>query len=246
MLQADSNRACLRLCNGLTRIRWATYWGSNWMQRAPPTLAFHPLTEQRWADFVRLFGERGVGGGCWCMGWRLPRQQYLSQKGERNKDALHALIKKGCVPGLLAYIGTDPVGWCAVAPREEYPALQRSPSRKAVDERAVWSISCVYVARAHRRRRLSSELIKAAVVYVRDQGGRIVEGYPVPPKRNVASTNYAFTGFVSAFEEAGFTECLRRSKTRPIMRHYPVADEQTVASGRVMHRVPSNRGQRRR
>ena len=47
-----------------------------------------------------------------------------------------------------------------------------------------------------------------------------MEGYPVPPKRNVASTNYAFTGFVSAFEDAGFTECLRRSKTRPIMRYY--------------------------
>src|SRR5262249_30757881 len=156
--------------------------------------------------FVRLFGERGVGGGCWCMGWRLPKQQYLSQKGDRNKDAMHTLVKAGCMPGLLGYIESDPVGWCAVAPREVYPALQRSASRKAVDERAVWSISCVYVARAHRRQHLSSELIKAAVAFVRARGGRIVEAYPVPAKRKVTSTNYAFSGFVSAFEEAGFTE----------------------------------------
>ena len=71
-----------------------------------------------------------------------------------------------------------------------------------------------------------------------------MEGYPVPPKRNVASTNYAFTGFVSAFEEAGFTECLRRSTTRPIMRHYESAAEQAVASGRATHKVPKHTGPR--
>lgn len=57
-----------------------------------------------------------------------------------------------------------------------------------------------------------------AVAYVRSRGGRIVEGYPVPPKRGTASTNYAFTGFESAFAAAGFTECARRAETRPIMR----------------------------
>jgi GNAT superfamily N-acetyltransferase len=178
------------------------------------------------------------------MGWRLPRQQYLSQKGGRNKDAMHALIKGGCVPGVLGYSGSDPVGWCAVAPREAYPALQRSPSRKAVDTQPVWSISCVYVARAHRRQHLSSKLIGAAVAYARSQGARIVEGYPVPPKRDVASTNYAFAGFVSAFEQAGFTECLRRSQTRPIMRRGEDASGRDVASRRRAHKVPKHRGQR--
>jgi GNAT superfamily N-acetyltransferase len=189
------------------------------MKRSAAALTIHPLTPDRWPDFVRLFGEQGVGGGCWCMGWRLPsKQQYLRQKGEANKKAMHSLVRSGCVPGLLAYVDSEPVGWCAVAPREDYPALQRSPSRKAVDAQAVWSISCVYVARSYRRRHLSTKLIEAAVAYVRSRGGQIVEGYPVPVKRGVTSTNYAFTGFVSAFEDAGFTECLRRSTTRPIMR----------------------------
>ena len=84
---------------------------------------FHPLTIERWADFVCLFGD-GVGGGCWCMGWRLASpQQYLKQKGNANKNAMHALVKSGCVPGLLAYVDDEPVGWCSVAPREEFPAL---------------------------------------------------------------------------------------------------------------------------
>ena len=153
------------------------------------------------------------------MFWRLPKQQYLRQKGDANREAMRALVEKGRVPGILAYSGSKPVGWCAVAPRETCPALERSPSRRAVDDEPVWSITCLYSARSHRRRRLSITLIKAAVAYVRSQGGRIVEGYPVPPKGGVTSTNYAYTGFVSVFEDAGFTEVCRRCETRPIMRY---------------------------
>jgi len=78
----------------------------------------------------------------------------------------------------------------------------------------------LYVARSHRRQHLSIKLIEAALAYVRSQGGGIVEGYPVPPKPGTTSTNYAYTRFVSAFEAAGFSECMRRSETRPIMRYY--------------------------
>jgi len=44
--------------------------------------------------FVRLFGERGVGGGCcWCMQWRLPRKQYLEQMCKANREAMHAMVR---------------------------------------------------------------------------------------------------------------------------------------------------------
>ncbi len=182
-------------------------------------LTIRPLTPDRWSAFLRLFGENGVGGGCWCMFWRLPKQQYLRQKGEANKQTMRALVHGGCVPGLLAYVGEEPIGWCAVAPRERYPALDRSRSRKALDNQPVWSITCVYVARSHRRQHLSRTLIAAAVRHVRSQGGRIVEAYPVPPKPGVRSTNYAYMGFVSAFEAVGFALHVRRSETRPVMRY---------------------------
>lgn len=194
------------------------------------SLTVHPLTIERWPDFVRLFGD-GVGGGCWCMGWRVASaQQYLKQKGNANKKAMHALVKSGCVPGLLAYVDDEPVGWCSVARREEFPALQRSKSRAPIDDQPVWSITCVYVARSQRRQHLSSRLIEAAVAFVQSHGGRIVEGYPVPPKPGVASTGYAFSGFEAAFEEAGFSECARRSSTRPIVRRYldPRKEPRTV------------------
>ena len=181
-------------------------------------LTVHPLTSDRWPDFVRLFGEQGVGGGCWCMGWRLSRSEYLRQKGEQNKKAMCSLVQNGTIPGIMLYESDEPIGWCAVAPRKVYPALARSPSRRAIDSEPVWSITCVYVKRSHRRQGLSTKLIEAAVAYARSQGGMIVEAYPVPPKPGVSSTNYAFTGFVSSFQEAGFKEHARRSATRPIMR----------------------------
>jgi len=182
-------------------------------------LVVRALTPERWPDLARLFGARGVGGGCWCMYWRAPsHREYLRGKGTRNRDAMAALVREGREPGLIAYAGGEPVGWCAVAPRAEYPALARSPSRRRVDGLPVWSVTCLYLARSHRRRGLSVRLIEAAVAHARSRGARIVEAYPVPPKSGTTSTSYAFTGFVSAFEAAGFTEVCRRRRTRPILR----------------------------
>jgi len=78
-----------------------------------------------------------------------------------------------------AYAGGEPVGWCAVAPREAYTALQRSRVLKPVDADPVWAIVCFVVARPFRRRGLSVHLLKAAVQRARERGARIVEGYPV-------------------------------------------------------------------
>ena len=66
-------------------------------------LAFQSLTVDQWDDFVSLFGERGACGGCWCMLWRLKRKQFESQKGDRNKLAMKAIIVNATVnPQLFA------------------------------------------------------------------------------------------------------------------------------------------------
>lgn len=181
---------------------------------------FHPLTPERWDDLVDLFGIRGACGGCWCMTWRLSTSVYEQNKGDGNRDALREIVKSGSEPGVLAYDEGTPVGWCAVAPRQVYPRLGRSRILKPVDDAAVWSIVCLFVKKAYRNRGLSVALIRAAVDHVGSKGGRIVEGYPVEPKKNPMPDVFAFTGLASSFRLAGFDEVARRSETRPIMRRH--------------------------
>ena len=182
------------------------------------SVEFHPLTPERWGDFERLFGERGACGGCWCMWWRLSTAQFKRDKGEGNRLAMKALVESGVVPGILAYDGGRAVGWCAVAPREEYPRLANSRILKPLDGQPVWSVVCFFVDKPHRRRGLTVALLRAAVDFVRERGGTIVEGYPVEPQKDSVPDVFAYHGLASAFLAAGFSEAVRRSPTRPIMR----------------------------
>jgi len=182
-------------------------------------LDFRPLTPDRWDDLEALFGKYGAIGGCWCMWWRLKRSEFDKLKGQQNKQAFKEIIDSGEIPGILAYVGKEPVGWCSVAPRENFSALERSRILKRVDEQSVWSIVCFFVAKPYRRKGVTVQLLKASVDYAKLHGANIIEGYPVEPKRDKVPDPFVFTGLASAFIQAGFTEVLRRSETRPIMRY---------------------------
>src|SRR5215510_7551601 len=114
-------------------------------------ITVHPLTHERWKDLETLFGPKGAYGGCWCMFFRRPRSEWSEGcKNNGNKRAFKRLVQKEA-PGLLAYVGDEPAGWCAVAPREEYGGLARSRTLQPIDDLPVWSVTCFYVARAHRK-----------------------------------------------------------------------------------------------
>ncbi len=184
-------------------------------------LKFQAVTPSRWVDLEELFGERGACGGCWCMFWRLPRKQFDAGKGARNKQALKRIVNAGREPGIIAYNGTEPIGWCAVAPRSEYVALERSRILLPVDDTPVWSVSCFFIKKPYRRQGISSRLLSAAVDFAAAQGAMIVEGYPSDPSRDSMADPFLWQGVSSAFKAAGFVEVVRRSKSRPIMRVDP-------------------------
>jgi GNAT superfamily N-acetyltransferase len=182
-------------------------------------LECHPLTPDRWADLEKLFGKHGASGGCWCMWWRLKRSEFVKQKGEGNRKALKRIVESSKIPGILAYTNGEPIGWCSVAPRESYPTLERSRVLKRVDDKPVWSIVCFFVAKQFRHKGVTVALLKAAIEHVKKHKGKIIEGYPVEPKKGYTPDPFAYTGLASAFRKAGFEEVLRRSETRPIMRY---------------------------
>lgn len=130
---------------------------------------------------------------------------------------MRALVKGNRKPGLIAYADSEPVGWCAVAPRERYVRLDASRVLQPVDDQPVWSVTCFFVAREHRRRGISVALLKSAADFARKCGARILEGYPTEAGTDQPDA-FVYTGLASAFRKAGFEEAARRSPTRPIFR----------------------------
>ncbi|UCG61271.1 MAG: GNAT family N-acetyltransferase [Candidatus Zixiibacteriota bacterium] len=180
-------------------------------------LTFRPLTKSRWNDFERLFGPRGACGGCWCMHWRTRHAEFERLKGDGNKRAMKKLVDSGRVPGILAYLKNEPVGWCSIGPRKEFVRFEKSRIFKPVDDREVWSLNCLFVAKEHRRSGVSRQLIEAAVAHAAGKGARIVEAYPFEPKKGNQPDPFVWTGLASSYFEAGFKEIARRSPTRPIV-----------------------------
>ena len=192
---------------------------------------FHPLTPDRWPDFEQLFGPNGAYGGCWCMWWRITRKQFEQQSGEGNRQAMQQLVASGEVPGILAYStiasldepDVEPlkqaVGWCSVAPRSSFGSLNRSPVLKKIDNTQVWSIVCFYIDKSQRGKGLTQALIQAAVEYVRSQGGNVLEAYPTVVQEKRLPPVSSFMGLPAVFEQAGFIEVVRPSKSKVIMRY---------------------------
>jgi GNAT superfamily N-acetyltransferase len=182
-------------------------------------LSFHPLTPGRWDDLELLFGpERGAYSGCWCMFWRVKRTAFDGLGKQGRKKAFRKLVKAGAPLGLLAYEQGRPVGWCAIAPREATPALDRSIVCRPVDARPVWSITCFYIERGARRQGVMAGLIEAAVAYAKRSGAEIVEAYPWDVGADELADARAYMGTRPPFAKLGFKDAVRRRPKRPLMR----------------------------
>lgn len=181
-------------------------------------LSFHPLTQKLWHDFEMLFGDHGACGGCWCMHWKLRGKAFSENKGDGNRQIQKSIVDAKKNPGLIAYSEGYPIGWIAIEPRSEYPKLATSKVLKQIDNEEVWSITCLFIEKKHRRKGITVELIKAAVEHAKKYGAKIVESYPMDTKTK-QSPAFIFTGTTSSFKNAGFKEVARNSSTHPIFRY---------------------------
>ncbi|MDQ3714898.1 MAG: GNAT family N-acetyltransferase, partial [Actinomycetota bacterium] len=61
-----------------------------------PALCVVPTDEASWDDLQKVFGTRGAAARCQCQRYKLrPRES-------------------GTTSGLVAYLDSEPVGWCSV------------------------------------------------------------------------------------------------------------------------------------
>lgn len=189
------------------------------------TLRVEPLTAARFADLEALFGPRGACGGCWCMFPRVDKATFERNKsggGAKNRAALRALVDGGQPIGVIGYLDGRPAAWAAISPKQELVRLGRSRVCAPVDggdddDAQVWSIPCLFVHAAHRKRGLSAAMIDAACAYAARCGARVVEAYPIDARQALPAA-FAWWGLRSSFDAAGFVEVVRRSATRSVVR----------------------------
>jgi GNAT superfamily N-acetyltransferase len=182
------------------------------------SIVVRPATASRWHDVEALFGEKGACAGCWCMWFRKTRSEFARDRGARNKRSLAALVRSEAPPGLVAYAGREPVGWCAVAPRGDYSALERSRLFKPIDDLPVWSVTCFFVAREWRRRGVTVALLEGAAAWAKKKRAKALEGYPVVPQSGKAPDVYLYQGTLNTFLRAGFEVVKRPSPGRALVR----------------------------
>jgi len=231
-----------------TDTRWSASQGWGWRGQAPakelprdhstgrivrmtatePALTIVPANEASWGELQTVFGTRGAASRCQCQRYKLrPREFFAGFPAEERADRLREQTDcghraSGPTSGLVAYLDSEPVGWCAVEPRTAYAGLLRN-SRVPWEGRAedktddsVWAVTCFVTRAGFRKRGVSRALARAAVDFARERGARALEAYPMTTTNAILEELHVGTD--SVFADAGFSEVSRPTLRRVVMR----------------------------
>jgi GNAT superfamily N-acetyltransferase len=159
-----------------------------------------------WPALERLFGRNGASGGCWCMWWRRKAgKTWQACKGEPNRADFRALVESGAAHGILAHAEGEPVGWCNIGSRADFPRIEHSRVLQRASRARRWAVACFYIRPDWRRRGVAQLLLDAAVAEAFRRGAEEVEGYPkIYPSAATAPAAFVWTGLPRMFEAAGF------------------------------------------
>ena len=177
-------------------------------------LVIRPLDASTWDALARLFERPGDPRWCWCMFWRKPGSGWSNADPAANRADLRALADAARAPGLVALRGDEAVGWVSVAPRPDYPRLERSRTIPQLPGDGVWAVVCFVVARTARRTGVAATLLDAAAAFAREHGAQVLEAYPVRTDGARMPSAAAYTGTLGMFERAGFT-VVAQTSSRP-------------------------------
>jgi GNAT superfamily N-acetyltransferase len=170
-------------------------------------LEFRALSSETWRAFEKLFGARGACGGCWCMAWRIGKNdKWEDVKGEPAHRRMRALVRQGKALGVLAFDGDEPVGWCTFGPRADFPRLDRARTLACDDADRVWSLPCFFIKRGYRGQGVASALLGHVLGLLQRRGVRLVEAYPAKPPRDgkPLPAAFAWMGPKAMFDAFGF------------------------------------------
>jgi GNAT superfamily N-acetyltransferase len=226
------------------------------MERGASRYEIKELSAETWPDFERLFSRGNGWDFCWCMGFqrgeRASRQEFRTRAEVSvvNHERKKQVVDEGRTHGILVYAGGQPVGWCQYGPTEEL--LGR---RGAHGEEPAWRVTCFVVDKRYRRSGVAGRALRAALESIRNQGGGLVEAYPVASWTHGrgASTepvkvqgvgpvapawggfqNVSTSGVASMFEKEGFTAVGICGSTSRRVRSYGAAGDHVVMHKRII------------
>src|SRR5215217_9427780 len=84
-----------------------------------PALEIVPTNQATWEDLQAVFGTSGDPARCWCQRYKMaPGESWASVGAEELAFRLRQQTDCGhpesdTTTGLVAYLGGEPVGWCA-------------------------------------------------------------------------------------------------------------------------------------
>ena len=171
------------------------------------------LSSQTLPDFERLFETHPAPGAfpCWCLynhqtGTK-PESTKTPSSAKRaasNRREKRTLVENGCSHGIIVYAGGKPVGWCQYGASGELPRIDANPGYKklsaAGEAKRLWRITCFVVDKKHRQRGVAGTALKAALAAIEQQGGGIVEAFPITEWGAYAD----YRGTLSMFQKEGF------------------------------------------
>src|SRR4051794_6686942 len=184
-------------------------------------LSVQPVDESLFDDVQTVLGSKGEASRCQCQGYRMGWYARHSDDVPGRRELLRDQVMEGY--GLVAHLDGEPVGWCSVAPRTDYPYLRETTWKGRAenpDDPGIWAVTCFVTRAGYRHRGVSRALAGATVDLGRDRGARAMEAYPMKPAPGKEVTwGEMHVGALSPFLAAGYRVVHVPSLRRAIVRY---------------------------
>lgn len=179
-----------------------------------PDITVVELAPDRLDDYLALFDSAFVDNphwdGCFCAYYDDPccaQDWRPGADATAHRRARTERIGSGVARGLLAYVGSLPVGWCNASPRSSYGNLR--DYALAIDDPAddPALVMCFVVRPAHRGQGVATALVHEAVAAAARWGSPWLEAYPRKPEPVTGALPWSavsYKGPLGMYLAAGF------------------------------------------
>jgi GNAT superfamily N-acetyltransferase len=163
-----------------------------------------PLDASTWDAFAELVERnKGIFGGCWCIG-------YHPECGQREvsyREVKEDRVRTGRAHAALVLDEDGAAqGWCQYGSPEELPGIKHKREYdKDMPARPDWRITCFYVDKKHRGHGIARAALGGALEQIAGAGGGLVEAIPEVTAGREAPGRFLFSATIELFEQHGFT-----------------------------------------